>query len=582
MQQGYPRLGNSRPRRGAIWLALGVMLLVLPGFSRKPAAVFQSPQGVLRVTTQLVQVNVIVKDRHGQLVPGLTSQDFSVFDDGKPQKISIFRVEATRPSAAAWPKLPPHTFSNMPERHAGASPAVTVILLDALNTPWSSQAQARLQVLKFLQQLRPGDPVALYALGGDLRVLHDFTTDASVLIAALARYRGRPATELEASDPSNWDTSGGMVEPSQLDEASSSDSGSTGSQDAAALQQWLTGSTNYAAEYYMNQRVRKTVDALVAIANHLEGLPGRKNLIWVSGGFPLLNGLDRMLQPGGIDNVRNYGGEVSRAAQALNNVNLAVYPVDARGLMVMPEFSAARRNLPVGRFTDLTANFGAMDEIAQRTGGRAFYNTNDIKGALRKVIDDSRLTYVLGYYPAHGKWNGEYRKLKVQVDRRGLKLQYRRGYLASPVEPPSTPTVRQAMAAAVFSPLDATGVGFVVRAVPVPTKPGGPEVLRLLYKIDAHDITFTPQGKAWTGRVTVTIVELGPRGMNLKGKSYRADFKLNPQTREKYLAAGIGAMELFEMVPGGDRVRVVVRDDTSNQIGSLTIPLDRVLGQPGG
>ncbi len=567
----YKKCPRPLGRRAlGLGLLLGALLLAPASFARRHGKRFRISPGVLRVTTQLVQVNVIVKDRHGALVPGLTREDFSVFDNGKPQKVSIFHVEATHPPTML-PKLPPGTFSNLPERHSGASPAVTVILLDDLNTPWASQARARQQVLKFLQQLRPDDHVALYALGSELHILHDFTTDAAPLIAALKHFAGRPATELEASDPSSWDTASDQA---------AADLSAAGNQDYQQIQDWLTNTTNYAAEFYMNQRVRKTVAALQAIAAHLQGLPGRKNLIWVSGAFPLLNRVDHMMDAGGLDNVRNYNGQVASAAQALNNANLAIYPVDARGLMVMPEFSASRRKAPL-RFSDLTANFGTMEQLAQRTGGRAFYDTNDIKGSIRRVVDDSRLTYVLGYYPQDVKWNGQYRKIKVKVDQPGLKLQYRRGYLATPMESPLVPTARQALATAVFSPLDATGVGLDIRALPVPTKAGGPQVLRLFYNIDAHDITFTSQGDVWTGGLTVTVIELGPRGDELKGKSYAMNFHCNAETRKKYLATGIGAVELFELVPGGERLRVVVRDENSQEIGSLTIPLDRVFTEHG-
>lgn len=564
MKQGHLRQSCPGLRQGAVCLCLGVLLPATPAFGRKHAPPSKPPQGVLRVTTQLVQVNVIVKDRHGKLVPGLTRDAFKVLDDGKPQKISIFRVEETGPPAAPTAQLPPDTFSNIPERESGAVAAVTVILLDGLNTPWVNQASARMQVIQFLRQLQPGDRVALYALGSQLQVLHDFTSDASALVAALSHFRGRIASELEASEPDNLD---------------SSDGGSRARAEAAALQQWLSDRKQFMADYYMNRRVQMTVAALVAIAGHLEGLPGRKNLIWVSGGFPLLNGLDQILQPGGFNHLRSYAPEISRAARALNNVNLAVYPVDARGLMVMPTFSAARRNAPGRTFPDLTKNFFTMDEIAERTGGRAFYNSNDIRGAIRSVVDDSRLTYVLGYYPENQKWDGEYRKIKVEVSRSGLQLQYRRGYVAAE-EPPSAPQGGDALADAVFSPLDATAVGFAVRATSEQAQPGGPPAVRMVSRIDAHDVTLTPDGNTWTGSVTLAVVELDPRGANLKGKTYTLNMKLQPETRRKFLASGIVVTGVFPIVPGGERMRVVVRDDPSGQMGSITFPLDRVLARP--
>ena len=118
--------------------------------------------------------------------------------------------------------------------------------------------------------------------------------------------------------------------------------------------------------------------------------------------------------------------QIDAAARALNDANVAVYPVDARGLNPPPKGAP-----PQG-------DFDTMNEIADRTGGRAFYNTNDIAGSVREAIDDSRVTYVLGYYPDHGEWNGKFREIKIKVNRPGVEVRYRRGYFAV-TDAPATP-----------------------------------------------------------------------------------------------------------------------------------------------
>jgi VWFA-related protein len=565
--------------RRATCLVLFVLVPVLPAVGRKQSRRPEQAPGVVQVTTHLVQVNVIVKDRHGQPVPGLTRDEFTITDDGKPREISGFLVEQSH-TQAALPPVPPDFFTNITERQTGGAPAVTVILLDGLNTRWEDQARSTDQVIKFLRHIHPGDRVGLYTLGTRLEMLHDFTSDSAAMVQALAHYRGRAGNEVESSQADDTDNP-----PEWVDTAGDLSSGIPSQAVSNAIQDWLTEATNLEAKYYMDQRVKMTVDALVAIAEHLRGVPGRKNLIWVSSAFPLLRGMDRLMQGGDFSTGSEYQAEVSRASEALNDVNLAIYPVDARGLMVDPNFvvqgrpasyAAYRRMQRLRLPAHVADNFPTMDEFALRTGGRAFYNTNDIQGAIRQVIDGSRLTYLLAYYPTNTVWNGKFHKIKVKVDRPGLRLQYREGYSAV-AEPPVTPrTAAQQLDAAVLSPLDATGMSLVVKATP--GKPAGASRNVILqYWIDPRNITLSPEGKKWAVRVTLVLEQFGPRGTVLKGVSHNFDFDLNDAGRKTFLASGLRYNESLALVSNAERLRFVVRDDPTERIGSLSVPLDRVV-----
>jgi len=221
---------------------------------------------LLRVTTRLVQLNVVVHDKKGRPVADLTKDDFTLFDEGQRQKIAFFSVESTRPAAAPANVLPPNYFSNRLEYRSGAPSSVTAILFDALNTAWEDQVYSKNQLVKFLSQVQPQDRFALYVLGRDLRVLHDFTTDTRSLLRVLARHRSAPSPELEASEPAPADT--GVEE----------------------LDAWLNQSSQLLADFLKVNRARHTMDAIEAIARHLARVPGRKNLIWISAGFPFCIG----------------------------------------------------------------------------------------------------------------------------------------------------------------------------------------------------------------------------------------------------------------------------------------------------
>ena len=359
-------------------------------------------QPVLRVTTRLVQINVIAQDKKGKPVTDLTLDDFSIKDEGKDQKISLFSLETSGPSKldnavdAGKPTVV-RTFSNRIEQRTHT---VTAILFDSLNTRFQDQAYAKQELIKYLKQVQPGDAVGLYLLGSNLQLLHDFTTSTASLLGALAKYKGRINNEVADSEPLAADT------------------GNEG------MDQFLDQSNQTIADYTNVNRAQQTMSALESIASHLGRLPGRKNLVWISGGFPFSIGLDDVTGPRDISDTREkrtFSVEAARAATALSNANLAVYPVDARALMTDARFGADRgggtgkaSRAMVAKPPPVDRNYDTMEIMAERTGGRAFHNVNDLAGAIRQAIDESRVTYLLGFYPAHQTWDGEFHKWLVR------------------------------------------------------------------------------------------------------------------------------------------------------------------------
>src|SRR5216684_759650 len=526
---------------------------------------------VVRVTTRLVQVSVIVQDKKGEPVTDLTRDDFTLLDQGQPQMVSTFSVESLRTLPAARP-APPNVFSNRFEQKTDTPTSVTVILLDGLNTRFEDMAYARDQIIKFLGQLQPQDRVALYTLTTRLTVLHDFTSDATSLLRALEHSKGHVSTELAASEPE-------PANPMGID----------------ALDQFLTASNQRMADFYTINRVGRTAGTIEDIANHLARLPGRKNLVWVSGSFPFSIGLDTPFTPETTSQERRtFSEEIERAARALNNANMAIYPVDARGLMG-PSFTTraptfrpgqqgptGRRPNALGRIrlSPDRANIDTMNILADRTGGRAFYNTNDIQGSVRRAIEDSRVTYVLGFYPTHGNWDAKFREIKVQVKRPGLHLRYRRGYLALPEVTFDSKKREVLMRAAVDSPLDDTSLGLEARlhVVDVP----GAMTLKTELLVYSRDLTLVAQGDRWAGAVDVLFVQRGADGKELAGELKTLNLNLVRETYDEIMKKGLGLTRSLPLAPGAAQLRVVVRDVSSGSIGSLTIPLTKLIPSSGG
>ena len=348
------------------------------------------------VSARVVRVDVIAEDEDGRPVRDLRREELVLSDEGREESITSFTAPPDEPDAPLPRREPPaNTFTNRLETLPAAPASVTAILFDGLNTPMANQEFAKQQVIGFLRQLPPGNRVSLYTLGLGPRVLVDFTTDTEPLVRALEQYRGE-----------------GRAEPGETP-LPLPDAG------LERFDSWLQELSLNLVERYAKDRALRTVRSLVAIANHLERVPGRKNLIWVSGSFPVrwiardsvpLPGLrasaDQGLQP-----------EIERAARALATSNLAVYPVDARGLRSTGEYAPGR--VSIGRqaqFAD-RSGFEIMETLAERTGGRAFVNSNDLGRAIRRALEDSRGAYTLGYAPSHDDWDGEFRRIEVKTTR---------------------------------------------------------------------------------------------------------------------------------------------------------------------
>src|SRR5271163_4715422 len=339
---GFLRAAAARPQSAAAPGATGQQV--------------NSPSGVIRVTTKLISVNVVVRDKHGQPVTDLTKDDFILLDGKKPQPIQTFSMEKTEVEPRPASSTPPDTYSNEIGTGDGTPSNLTIILLDALNTPFFDRAYPRNQVRKLLLTLQPQDRVALYALGPHLRVLHDFTSDASALLAALKENKDYELLDVDVPHPAAANAVNHQLEPL--------------ADENLAVQ----------SEQLVQNRAAATAEALRTIADHVSYLPGAKNLIWISAEFPFYieaNNLQR--SPEGKKLAYPTEGEM--VERALSNANIAVYPIDARGLVAGGIDEIANKS--PDKLVAEMADSSNMEMLARRTGGRAYRDTNGIAGSIR-------------------------------------------------------------------------------------------------------------------------------------------------------------------------------------------------------
>ncbi len=430
------------------------------------------PETTIRTTADLVVVDVTVSDAQQNPVHHLGATDFTVLEDGRPQAIKVFEEHAASAPAPMLPipKLDPGTFTNYSP--VPANSAIDILLFDKLNTPVNAQTEVRNEVLKFLRETPAGARIAIFALTPELKLLQGFTSDPSVLRALVEGKNGSQGASPLMDNPLSGDEPGADDERMESAETAFGMMGNTPNEATV-----LANLRQFEAEQQSHQlqlRARFTLDALNLLARYMSNLPGRKNLIWFSGSFPVSILPDPSLQnPFAI--VASSEDEFRETVDLMARSQVAVYPIDARGLMVEPMLNASNsghssagnpgdantfilqrggpdtmspNDQPTGdnetmmgqnaiKFFQQTAGeHDTMEQMAEATGGKAFVNGNDLKAAVEKAIDAGSNYYTVAYTPINHNWNGKYRKIEVKVNLPKVALAYRRGYYA---DDPSAP-----------------------------------------------------------------------------------------------------------------------------------------------
>jgi VWFA-related protein len=538
-------------RRSAFALS-AVLLLSSASFSQEPSAA-QTASGayqsstVLRANTRLVVVDVVASDSKGQPVPDLTAQDFTVLEDGKPQKISGFTFQGASAVAVAHEQLPANIVSNTPQFR---SSSLNIILFDTVNGEFAEHAYARDELLKFLNGADLGRPVAIFALENELKLLHDFTTDAKALSAAVAKYKP-PAQNINSesieSRASAFTTRG---------------------------------------DYHTSERgIETTLNQLNALAKVLSGYPGRKNLIWLSESFPIAlfpESTNQLNMDGqSLKNAANpqssrqnlqtsaafksYAVLIKKVSEALMTAQVAVYPVDAGAL---------------GK-DDHLASQHTMDDMAETTGGKSFKNSNDLKLGLKTSIEDGSTYYTLEYYPDNKKWDGQFRAIQIKSSRPGLNLRYREGYYA--LDPEKMHKEDSDAVAENFSrllKLDAPAVTSVLFQAQVLTPSDKSNRVVVTFHVDPRTIGFEHKddGQEYA-KISCTVWAYGKDRDKPQMFSSTVNASLKPNEfqqmmQQRFLPCG-RELELG-LKPGSYTLRLGVLDRTTNKIGTgsaqVTVP----------
>jgi len=586
-----------------------ILLLTLLSAASLHSASAQTPPAAapLKTTSQLVILDVVVTDSKQNPVQGLTASDFTVLENNTPEHIKSFEEHTTETATEPEPPLdlPPGNFTNYTSVPANAP--LNILLIDTLNTPNDAQTYLRNQLRLFLKNSPPNVPLAIFGLSTHLWLLQPFTADPRLLQAAVDHKSPSTSSLLDDATKDNKTDNFSL----QM---------SIGRTPGYIVQRVQQFEAEHSSDNLQN-RARYTLDAMNQLARYLAGLPGRKNLIWFSGSFPISILPDsNLLNPFAV--AADSSDKFRQTTALLAHSQVAVYPIDARGIAATSVYSVEDNGWQYnptldpnqGRNQDVFTNHlndsirqnaddnSTMLQMAQQTGGHAFLNTNGLANAVTRAIDAGSNYYTLTYSPTDSVNDGKFRRIQVKLQRQGFTLAYRRGYYADAPQPTAASDVASAdpmQNAMIFGSPSPTQITLKVLVVPAAGKPED-TLSRSNYAIpsarligpyrryditiaaDPADITFTPTVDGNRHASLLFRTYLYSRDGKLLNTSSRVDERsLTAQLYSRALHAGLlFHQEISVPLKGDYYLRIGVHDVTADHDGALEIPIDAVKNLP--
>jgi VWFA-related protein len=586
------------------------------------------PATVVHANANLVLVDVVVTDKD-KPVHGLDKSRFHVFEDGHEQTITSFdehRAPEAGPAgslpAMKRAALPPNTFTNIPEYPTAG--AVNVLLLDGLNTPLSDQINVRLKMIDYLGKIKPGTSLAIFGLSTQLRMIAGFSTDLAALAKALKspRTTEQESTQLDSDKMAQAagiaPSAGGTIDGSGSTALAGVPKGPVNGAQSTVEGNVATWALLFQANmnsFQTDQRVLMTLDALQQLARYLSAIPGRKNIIWFSGSFPLVIAPVDASGQTPSSAVRSYMAQVRETTGMLADARVSIYPIDARGLTISSQFSAANTgalasdNSYVGHTNSTpfaeqgrlervqtVQEQSAMQRIAQDTGGKAFVDSNDFADDVAEVIENGSSYYSIGYVPDRKQFDGQFHTFKVRLENASYRLAYRSGYYADDPGKPSPNHPGEAslmMAASTHGAPLATQIPFVARVLPA-TDPllqgvaltkgpvgdaaatlNGPAhryVVDLV--LDMHGLVFdTLADGSHQANIEFAMVAYDADGTRVNSLQHSLQLTFRPDRFDKLMASGVSLRAELDLPEGQGSIRIAIHDLAGGRAGSLEVPV---------
>jgi VWFA-related protein len=549
-----------------------------------------SPDGgfSLRVNARLVDIGVVAYDKKGHPITGLKAEDFEIYDNGRKQGVRFFGQTGDAPVEAATnaPEAlgqPAYSNRRVAKGSSAAESNTTIMLIDAGSLAWADLTNVRAQMLRFLRGLSTNDRIALYVLQArSFEVLQEATIDHASLEAKLSQWMPS-AQDLARSQEME------QRNRQQIDEVRSpadlqSVNGNVGSSPDTAT------TVDPKLRANGSNPLRDVAPVLMDVARHLAAIPGHKNLVWVSSDNIFANWTDA--SAGHDREGARIDGLVVRAQEALNDAHVSIDPLDASQLETMAvDSSLENMNVTVapGTMTGATPQGGAdktgrltaemrqdvhgiqpaIQGLAAATGGRAFGRSSDIVAELNQAVAEGRDTYLLSFTPDTPA-DGQYHHLTVKVPaRRGVTLRYRSGYLYSK----EAETLKDRVREAISQPLDVNDIA--ISANPVESSAGA--ILKL--KIAASDLGLKQQDDRWVGKIDIFLVQREDGDSRPRVSGQKIGLRLLPASYQEALKSGMPFDQQVASEQKTGSIRVVVVDEDSGRIGTVTLPATAMQGK---
>jgi VWFA-related protein len=550
----------------------------LPEIPAIPLPASPESSSPLRTTARLVDVGVVATEKNGNPVTNLKPEDFEIYDNGRKQSIRFFSL-AGEVEVSAGPSGQP-VFSNRRPAPVDATPevggtegSVTILLIDPRGLAWADLTYAREQIARFLRGLPAKERVGLYVLQGNgFQVLEEGTAAHGVLGAKLTQWMPNAqdlarAQEEERRNALQMNTARSPADVQAVNGNGGGDLASAALVDPDLHQ--IGGDSRGNAS-----------SILVSVARHLAAVPGRKNLVWITSNDVLAGRNDNAARiqkgSGGVDEFAR------RAEEAMNDAHVAIYPLDASQLEpggINPEVETHIAELQQGSNLPLPSNIGpgrstaemqnafypiqgAARELADATGGRVIRRNESFVASLNGVVEDGRAGYLLSFTP-DSPADDQYHLLTVKLTtRRGVMLRYRAGY-QNTREPT---TLKDRFRQAIWQPVDVNEIA--VSANPVAASTGA----TLKLNIAANDLAIKQHGEHWVDQLDIFLVQRNNEDLHARITGHTLKLALKPETYKKVLWDGVAFDQPVERTQETGFVRVVVVDENSGRMGSVTIP----------
>lgn len=530
-------------------------------------------EDVVKITTNLIQIDVSVTDKKGNVVKGLTTDDFEVFENGVKQPISnLSFISSVRETAEASkpepekPAVPVPPVSLRPEQIR----RTVALVVDDLSLSFESAYQTRRALRRFVdEQMQEGDLVAIIRTGAGIGALQQFTADKRILYAAIERVKWNPVGNNNIS---------AFVPLEPLVKGEPTPEPEPGDRTAEGIERERN---DFRANYF----AIGTLGAVDYVIRGMGELPGRKSIILFSQGFKLFN-QDAV----GFREASIIFDSLRRLIDQANRASVVIYSIDPRGLAITgitaADSTAGRtpeelRNAETDRMIELLDTQDGLRFLSRETGGFAVVNNNDIAGGVRRVLNDQSY-YLIAYAPDTETFDAAKRKfnhLEVKVKRDGLNVRYRSGFFNKPepqsAQAPVARTPLQQIQNALASPFAVNGISLRLNSLFV-DEPGTGTSVRSLLHVKAADLKFIdePNGNK-KAAFDVLAASFGDNGQVVDqiGRSYLLDLK--PDTYRRIVRDGFVYHFMFPVKkPGPYQYRVAIRDPNSGVVGSASQFID--------